>query len=200
MLIIDSKEPDCIIKLVQEYFKLYTETKVESLPVGDFLYKVENKLICFERKSYSDFVSSLQSGHLIKQMIQMEQYENSYLLISEYPMFNDAWTANHHTGAIASLSVRFPKIKILHLNTDKSLIYAMRAIIEKTDDGKEVTIKDTELLRKQLTPEHLHMRLLTSFSGIGLIKAEKYLQNKEVNKEIERFIEKMRELKVIKNV
>ena len=74
-VICDTREKNAIEEFLTEDG---VETKIEMLPVGDYL--IGN--ICVEYKSINDYIQSLHSGHLHKQLYQMSyNFELSYLMI-----------------------------------------------------------------------------------------------------------------------
>ena len=182
MLKVDNREPEKIFKLLDKFEIPYE--KVE-LPVGDFL--LEEKGICIERKSITDFISSLWSKHLHKQLLQMEQnYPNNFLIVSgdvKDLFFQGSFlkiNVENWIGSLVSILVRF-NIKLLMVQNDAQLVRAVKKICEKVGDGKTITIKDTELLKNKLTKEDIFIKLLTCYPRIGIKKAEKLLkENKEI--------------------
>jgi len=184
MLILDTREPEKIENYIK---KLNIEYKKEALPIGDFVCK--EKDIVIERKTIEDFAHSIRSGHLTKQLLQMqENFSRCYLLISgslkdSYFKGLSGWTVEHHVGSLCSIAVRY-NIKILILDNDKQLISAVNKIINKTDDGRILNIKDTSLLKNCMYKTHIALRLLCSFEGIGLKTAEKKILDPEIDKAV----------------
>jgi ERCC4-type nuclease len=102
-------------------------------------------------------------------------YPYNYLIISgkltdlafNTAQYKRAWTVEHHTGALASIAVRY-NVKILQVDNDTQLMKLSKKIIEKTDDGRSIDIENTELLKNSLNTGNLRLKLLTCFNGIGL--------------------------------
>ena len=183
MLLIDIHEnTDYFTKKFQEY---KYETRILTLPVGDIVY--EEKGICIERKTLTDFVNSVKSGHLYKQLLQMQQFKHPHLFIIND---NDTdmlfkkkimWNLEHHTGAKARIWATF-KIPIWSVNNDLHFVKQCHRLIQKIEDGKVIDIRDTSLLKDKLTTEDLQVKILGCFEGFGRKKSEKLLENNELVK------------------
>jgi len=180
-LIVDISEPSQIVSKVE---KLGIPFKVDKLPIGDFLYGN----ICIERKSISDFVTSLRAGHLDKQLMQMEEnYEKNFLLISGTPedLYLSShiknWTVEHQLGALAHLT-RFRKIQVLQVANDNQLIKLVQKIITKQTDGKEMSIMNTELmmLKGKMTTADTKQLMLSCIPKVGRQKAKKLCNHLDV--------------------
>lgn len=191
-LLIDTHEP----KKVQRYAEqMEFETEVKPLPVGDIVF--EEKGIVVERKEIGDWVGSIRSGHLQKQLQQMINFPHPYLIISgktqDLHFGGIKWTAEQHAGSLASCMVRYPNLKVMFVENDKQLVRLVKKIIEKTDDGKSISIYDTELLRNQVTEEDMRVKLLTNFPGLGVIKSRKLLdKDEEVKQKVIELVEMMK--------
>lgn len=171
-LIVDSHEPQKIMRLLK---RTGIEYKIETLSVGDFV----RGTVCVERKDIIDFIQSKRSKHLDKQLMQMEEkYSQSFLIISG--SFKDVhfnpnirgWTVNHHMGALASIAVRYPRVKIIQVDNDTQLVNVMLRIMEKAHDGKMPTLYDTELMRNKMTDEDIKVKMLSCIPKVGLKKAK----------------------------
>lgn len=171
-LIVDSHEPEKIMRLLKRNEVKY---KIETLPVGDFV----RGTVCVERKDIVDFIQSKQSGHLDKQLMQMnEMYSRSYLIVSgnfKDLHFNPnvrGWTVNKHLGTLASIAVRYPNIAYVPVDNDTQLVNVMLRIMEKAHDGKMPTLYDTELMRVKMTNEDIKVKMLSCIPKVGLKKAK----------------------------
>jgi len=185
MIFVDNRESPKVIKEFEKQFQRGVDFVVATLLIGDII--LTEKSICIERKSALDFIASIKSGHLKKQLLQQEDaFDYSYLIIVGDPLekaywAKQQWTTNQQIGALASLSVRF-KTKILQVKNIASMVKLVKAIFEKTDDGRKVNLKDTDLLTNHITTDDMHLKILTCFKGIGIKTAEKLKEKKEVEK------------------
>lgn len=189
-LLVDSREPEKIFHYLDkqpeiEYMKV-------ALPCGDFVCGN----IIIERKSISDFACSIKNGHLQKQLLQMQNFEHSFLLISgkieelHYDTSIHGWTANHHNGAGLSCLIR-TNTKIWQVPNDKQLVECVIKICQKVNDGKEWTKFDTSLfkpLKGDMTKDDLLLRVLCSFDSIGVKRAKKLLEEPVIRASLESFI------------
>ena len=185
MLIIDIQEKRAIDKIIK---KLGLDSTYQNLPVGDYLY--EDKGIIVERKSIVDYINSLRSGHLYKQLMQMGQFPHPYLLISgdlkgAYFAGVKHFTIDQWLGSLARLCSSFPNIRVLQFSNDTQLIKFLPKLYSKTDDGKEIQIKDTELLKNSMTIDDIRLKLLCCFDGIGVKKADKLLKNPDILEKVD---------------
>jgi len=175
---IDTREDEDTITLAQA---CGVQCQVKELPVGDIV--CEEKSVCIERKTMADFMSSFLGGHMDKQLLQMEAaFEHPYVLVSGYESRSKV-TDNAYVGYLAHVLVRFPKTKICFVPTDEQLFYLARKIIEKTNDGKTVSVEHTEAFRvKSPTAKgDVHAMMLACVPGIGIEKAKGILAQMSLN-------------------
>ena len=171
MITIDEREPQKIFNIAK---RLNLKHDRATLLVGDFL--CEEKGICIERKNIdTDFLPSLQSGHLNEQLQNMQNnFERNYLIISGDPknfFFNKHtkyFTTEHWLGALASLSVRY-NVKILQTANDTQLVKLVKKIVDKTDDGKS---PQKEIIRRVQSKEDVYLSMLCCVNGISIEKAK----------------------------
>ncbi len=189
MITIDSRESTA----VQKAFKKHgIECKVEVLPVGDFICN-EKPNVTVEHKTISDFVGSFRKKHIQKQLIQAQQnFEYSYLIINgswkDYMAFGHGKvTIKQRIGMLVSIATRY-NIRIISVDNNSQLALTVKTIFEKADDGKVVTIKDTELLRNTMTTDDLKIKILTGFDGVGLKNAEKLLKDDTVTEHLDHLV------------
>ena len=78
-VVIDSREQSRITSATQYYENQGYEVEVTELPIGDYIF---NNQVCFEYKTIPDFISSIQSGRVFNQAINMaENYDYHYVII-----------------------------------------------------------------------------------------------------------------------
>lgn len=177
MLLVDNAEPDKIFNLLS---RQGTEHKKTTLPVGDFY---QNGVV-IERKSVPDFISSIRSGHLQKQLVQMDEglksgvFKASYLIVSGvfskevmYNRYIKNWTVEHQLGALASISARY-LTKVVQVENDTQLVKLISKLVDKSTDNKNVTVFETELMKSKMTTDDLRAKMIGCIDGIGLGKAK----------------------------
>lgn len=79
MLKIDIREKDDdLIASIMDKVGDANEVEFTTLAVGDYLW---NERVCIEAKSVKDFDASMRSGHLDTQILDMQQYPSSFLVV-----------------------------------------------------------------------------------------------------------------------
>lgn len=182
-LIIDIHELDPERKFLIPFDKEEINYEVKPLPIGDYIVikDGETERICFERKTFSDFVGSVKSGRLFQQLINMQNtFEINYLIIvGNYKDYIKACTynkreapsVNWYLSTVAAINVRYP-VKVLMVNNHSEMVKLMRKIIEKTDDGKCIQF----IKRLKISTEDIKVNMLTAIDGISLEKAKRILE------------------------
>ena len=188
---IDSREPD---KLSRIFSKL-NECEITTLDVGDVVCPEKN--LGIERKTIQDFVGSVKDGRIYKQIIQLcENYENAFLIIVghyiDLRFVNKIqWTIDNHLGSLASIAIR-SKIRILQVDNETQFCKLCIKLATKIGDGKVMDIRSTDLLKTHISTEDLKLKVLTCFDGIGLVRAQKLLdENAKVKETVSKLIELM---------
>jgi len=172
MLYVDTREPSSVFNYLE---KKGVEFRAVPLPIGDF-YKAG---VVIERKTIMDFVGSIRSGHLKKQMIQMNNnFKKSFLIISgslKQLQFTPikSWTVNHHMGALAHTLCRYPNVKVMVVDNDSQLINLAFRIIDKSLDNKEVEIIDTEIMMLRPSEADTQTKMFTCIPSISFGRAKK---------------------------
>lgn len=171
LIIADIHEKNSLIlgELTEKQNKKEIELAINSLKIGDYL--IGNTII--ERKTVSDFISSMINKRLVQQLSQMKQYPHQLLIIEgnleNFESFNNP---NAIRGMILSILTNY-QIPIIF-----------------TEDYKETTEYLIVLAKQQLKkPQEisLHSRIpktikeqkkyvLESFPDIGPVKAKKLLE------------------------
>jgi len=160
--------------------QLGAELQVASLKVGDYL--INNTII--ERKTYQDFISSMLSRRLIKQLKNMQQYDKKLLIIEGKP--------NKEIQETSKLNPNSIKGMIISASLDFNIP------IIQTKDEQETSLYLFLLAKRQLKPQSeisLHSRIpktlkeqqkyiLESFPNIGPKTAEKLLKEFKTIKNI----------------
>lgn len=178
-LYVDAREPPHIFKLLDNEKAEYIKTL---LPVGDFVFGD----ICIERKEIGDFINSMRSGHLYKQLINMQNnFKRNFLIISgkrENVFANPFvynWTLEHHLGSLARILVSFNS-KIVEVDNDKQLVNFIFKILKKANDGKTPTIFDTELMLIKATDADIKTKMFMCLPLVSKHKAQKLSEQFEV--------------------
>ncbi len=178
-IIVDYREKGCLVPA--SLIKLGLEVEFKELKVADYL--VEN--IAIERKTVSDFISSMINRRLLKQLEELQQYENKLLIlegIENQELYNDEEINGIHPNAIRgfllSITLRH-KIPIIFTKDSKDTAKFISVLSKKKEKPLNLNVKKKTLNKK----ERLQF-ILEGFPGIGPIAAKKLLK----------------ELKTIKNI
>lgn len=176
ILKIDHREDPRLFKILQ---KENIEFKIEQLLVGDVID--EEKGICFERKEVGDLVNSISNNRIHVQLANMQKnFENNYLIIHgsfKELFFNPhfkKFTVSHKLGILSSISVRY-KVKLIQVDNLNQFVGVMLKIIEKTDDGKNMSIP---IRLEKKSSKDILTGILYQIPGLGIKRAgeisEKY--------------------------
>ena len=166
-----------LVRIVKK--ELNVEPEIVPLPVGDVIIQDEQKQVVCERKTIPDLASSIMSGHLKKQLLQMEQYDHPILIV--VGSFRDVpfkrigggiVTVNQQLGLLSSMAIKY-KTQILFVPNNTQLVKLCFAIFKKINQGNVLSWTDTELLRTKLTTDDYQLKMLCSLPGVSLKTAQK---------------------------
>jgi len=149
------------------------EIDIQSLEIGDFL--IGETII--ERKTFSDFISSMLSKRLIEQLRQMQKYK-SKILILEGKDFEELEKRaiklhpNSIRGMILSASLDFNTNVIFTKDSEETAKYLL-LLAKKYLKGK---IDFTLHSRKPLSEKEQKQYIIEAFPGIGPKNAEALLK------------------------
>lgn len=145
--------------------------EIKSLKIADYI--INN--IAIERKTVSDFISSMINKRLIQQLKQMKKYEQSLLLIEgdlDKVFDEENNISKALRGFLISISINH-KIPVIRTkdyeDTAKYLVtLAKQQTKQKTETTLHSRIPKTKIEQKSY--------ILESFPNIGPIKAKKLLE------------------------
>lgn len=143
---------------------------VRPLDVGDFL--ISDRMVV-ERKTTSDFESSIVDGRLFEQASRLEEYDFPILII-EGEMKAERVVQNAFMGALMALIVDFG-IHVINTRNSKETAHMVFLLAKREQQKDKRPIRLLEK-RKALTFEHQQLRVLQAFSNIGPIMAKKLLE------------------------
>lgn len=79
---IDNREQSRVKSATKYYKEQGLTVTVEELPIGDYLFTDGTNEVCFEYKEINDFITSISSGRIFNQAINMaEEYHNRFVII-----------------------------------------------------------------------------------------------------------------------
>jgi ERCC4-type nuclease len=171
-VIIDYREKNCLVPA--SLIRLGLETEFKELKIADYLVKD----VAIERKTVSDFLSSMINKRLINQLNELQAYENRLLVIegvSEQELYNDSSNKNGiNANAIRGflLSIIFKhKTPILFTKNSEDTA-RMIAVLAKRKE-KEISTKERKKANNSKEQKQL---IIEGFQGIGPKTAKKILK------------------------
>ena len=161
-VIVDHREKNSLV--ISELVSLGLEVNFQHLKVGDFLVKG----VCIERKTVSDFISSMISRRLLRQLEEMQQYENRLLVIEgidEQELYSDDNPVGMHPnsvrGFLLSILLRH-KVPIIFTKNYEDTARFISVISRKKETESPLNVK-----KKALSSKEQMQFILESFPGIG---------------------------------
>ena len=170
-IIADYRERNCLV--ASELIHLGLEVEFKELKVADYLVKN----IAIERKTISDFISSMVNRHLINQLEELQQYENKLLIIEgidEQELYSDdnpsGVNANSIRGFLLSILLKH-KIPIIFTKNSEDTAKFISVLSKRKERELSLNVSKKSLNKK----ERLQF-ILEGFPGIGPKAAKKLLE------------------------
>lgn len=167
MLIIDHREPKEIKEYLLRKNVLFAE---KHLLIGDFIVNKWH----VERKTWSDFFASYQTGRLFTQMLQLAQQQRGILLLEGFTL---AYIQKKQMfySLIVKIACKY-NIKIIHTENHEHTAAFLIALQKNTfDEEKKEECAFPKLIPSMLSPATRKKQILLCFPHIGNKKAEKIL-------------------------
>jgi ERCC4-type nuclease len=178
-IIADYREKNSLV--ASELISLGLEVEFRELKVADYL--VNN--IAIERKTISDFISSMLSKRIIRQLEEIQQYEKKFLIIegiNEQELYSDdnpdGVHANAIRGFLLSIILKF-KVPIIFSKNFQDTAKFINVLARKKEKESSLNVSKRNLNKK----ERMQF-ILESFPGIGPKTAKKLLEEFKTIKEI----------------
>jgi len=178
-VIIDYRERNSLVPSALK--KLDVEIEFKELKVADYIVKD----VAIERKTVSDFISSMINKRLIKQLEELQQYKNKIIIIEgleDQELYND-----HEINSVNPNAIRGFLLSIV-LKHRIPVIFSKNA----EDTAKFISVlskrKEKELSlnvnKKNLNKRERLQFILEGFPGIGPKAARKLLKKFKTLKNI----------------
>ncbi len=133
-----------------------------TIPVGDYII---SDRICIERKTVSDFESSLMSGRLLEQLKRLKESYSLPIIIIEGDREDFRLGRNVIIGAMVTIYVDYGIEAILSASAgETSDIIASIAKHEQVESNREPTLKGG---RRAYTTLHFQEYIVGNLPGIG---------------------------------
>lgn len=170
-IIADYREKNSLI--ISELMSLGIDVEVKELKVADYIIKD----VAIERKTVSDFISSMINKRLLKQLEELKQYKNPLLIIEgieEQELYSDdnatGINANAIRGFLLSISLKH-KIPIIFTKNYSDTARFINVIAKKQEREMSTNAK-----KKAKNKKEQIQFILEGFPGIGPATAKKLLK------------------------
>lgn len=178
-IIIDYREKNSLV--ASELISLGFEIQFRELKVADYLIND----VAIERKTISDFKSSMINKRLINQLNELQQYPNQILLIEgldEQELYSDdseiGISANAIRGFLLSILLNY-KVPVLFTKDYQDTAKFINVLAKRKP--KELSLRVKKKTRNK--KEQLQF-ILEGFPGIGAKTSKKLLENFKTIQEI----------------
>lgn len=172
-IIIDYREKNSLVPANLK--KLGFELDFKELKVGDYIL---NNII-IERKTISDFKSSMINRRLITQLENLQKHSKKLLIIEglqEQELYNDSFENGIHSNAIRgfllSILLKYD-IPIIYTQHEKDSAKYLEVLFKK---GKKENKISLNISKKNMTKKEQLEFILESFPGIGPAKSKELLK------------------------
>ena len=171
-IIADNHEKNSLV--MSELVALGVDVEIKHLPVADFLVNG----VAIERKTISDFLSSMINKRLVRQLEEIKQYPKYLLIIEgidEQELYNDCShegiNSNAIRGFLLSILLEFqvPIIFAKDYEDTAKFLY----LLGKKERKNHVSIRAR---KKALNKKEQLQYILEGFPGIGPATAKKLLK------------------------
>ncbi len=172
VIIADHHEKNSLV--ISELSELGIDAEMQHLPVADFLVNG----VAIERKTVSDFLSSMINKRLARQLEEIKQYPKSLLIIEgidEQELYNDCnhegINANAIRGFLLSIVLGF-QVPII-FTKDYADTAKFISVLAKKEKKEHMSIR---AVKKALNKKEQLQYILEGFPGIGPATAKKLLK------------------------
>lgn len=181
-IIIDNREKNSLV--LAELISDNAEVELKQLEVADYLIGD----IAIERKSISDFISSMMNKRLLRQLNGLQQYPSRLIIIEgtdEHEFYNDKNEGGIHANAIRGmiLSIIFDFATPVIFTKDSADTAKFLMVLAKRFDKRKQEISLNPKRRARSVPEQQQF-ILEGFPGIGPVGAKALLKKFRTIKDI----------------
>lgn len=171
-IVADHREKNSLV--ISELSHLGIDVEMKNLPVADFLVGD----VAIERKTISDFISSMINKRLARQLEEIKQYPKHLLVIEgidEQELYNDhnheGINANAIRGFLLSILLEFQVPIIFTKNYEDSARFI--SVLAKKTEKHHVSIRAK---KKTFNKKEQLQYILEGFPGIGPATAKRLLK------------------------
>ena len=168
-IIADHHEKNSLV--ISELISLGVEVEMKHLLVADFLIKD----VAIERKTVSDFLSSMINKRLLRQLEELQQYPDKLLLIEgidEQELYNEGNSINPNAvrGFLLSILLKH-KIPIIMTKNYEDTAHFLTILARKQESEMSIRAR-----KKSFNKKEQLQYILEGFPGIGPKTAKKLLK------------------------
>ncbi len=177
-VLVDYREKNSLV--ASELAAMGLETEFIHLKVADYIIND----VAIERKTVQDFVSSMISKRIIRQLQELSQYENKFLIIEgleEQELYNDEngrINGNAVRGFLLSIILKY-KVPIIFSKDYKDTARYLFLLAKKKTKEPSLNAK-----KKALNKQEQLQFIIEGFPGVGPKTAKKLLTKFETIKGI----------------
>ena len=156
------------------------EVEFQNLKVGDYIVNG----VAVERKTVSDFISSMINKRLSNQLEELQQYKKKLLIIEGideqelYSEDRDGMHPNAIRGFLLSILLKY-NVPIIYTKNSDDTAKFLSVLAKKIDKEASLNVS-----KKSLTKKERMQFILESFRGIGPKTAKKLLKKFKTIKNI----------------
>ena len=174
---VDKREKNSLV--IAKLHKIGMKVNIKHLKVGD--YKIKNTIV--ERKTTSDFVSSMLNKRLLRQLKEIKQYPQAILIIEGKYIYHQKSNVNPNAlrGFILSILLDH-KIPIIFTEDEEDSAKFLKILAKR--QGKEKREKSIRPSKKTRNKKEKMQYLLEGFEGIGPKTAKRLLGKYKTIKDI----------------
>jgi Fanconi anemia group M protein len=163
-VIADIHEKDSLV--ISSLIENKIEVEIKNLEIGDYIIRD----VIIERKTLSDFISSMISKRLIKQLLELQRYKKRFLIL-EGEIDKASFNQNAIRGMILSIELDI-EIPIIFTKNSEETSRFLEVLARKKENNQKLSFHS----RKGLTKKQIQSYIIESFPNIGPKTAEKLLK------------------------
>ena len=167
----DSREGNS--KVIRHLTEMEIDVKISSMAVGD--YQVSDEVV-IERKTASDFVSSIIDKRLFKQARELtEEFKKPIIILEGDDIYNGMIHPNAIRGTIAALAIDF-RISIIPTRNAQDTAAMIKRIAVREQNGEKIPIS-IRTDKKPVTLMEQQLFIVESLPNIGPVNAKNLLKH-----------------------
>ena len=167
----DSREGNS--KVIRHLTEMEIDVKIRSMAVGD--YQVSDEVV-IERKTASDFVSSIIDKRLFKQARELtEEFKKPIIILEGDDIYNGMINPNAIRGTIAALAIDF-RISIIPTRNAQDTAAMIKRIAIREQNGEKIPIS-IRTDKKPVTLMEQQLFIIESLPNIGPVNAKNLLKH-----------------------